>query len=213
MRVTNTLCLRRQHSPKKFTWMRFNQFHWKESYIIISHWNRIKAEIINILNSIIQCNNSNGSWNLFQTDYLILFILKIHVPVISIFKCLICNDRMELGFKCIVDCVRRWHIVRFIDVGDGYLERNMMMKALRCWWPNYTKISIISTTSSNCHHYKVNNNNVVNKITLSYIQILNDFNHLDLSWWTIVNPKLEYFDDQNESTSLKTLSKSAWQSI
>ena len=27
-----------------------------------------------------------------------------------------------------------------------------------------------------------------------------------------VNPKLEYFDDQNESTSLKTLSKSAWQS-
>ena len=28
-----------------------------------------------------------------------------------------------------------------------------------------------------------------------------------------VNPKLEYFDDQNESTSLKTLSKSAWQSI
>jgi len=135
------------------TWMRFNQFHWKESHIIISHWNWIKAEIINILNSIIECNNSNGSWNLFQTDYLILFIFKIHVPVISIIR----NERMELGIKVTVHCVGRWQKVRFIDVGDGCLGRNVLMKALRCEWPNYTKISTMSSTSSKCHHHKVNN--------------------------------------------------------
>ena len=83
--VTNTICHQDILSPtccvnpssiKRVTGTEFNQFQWKESHIIISHWNGIKAEIINILNFIIECNNSNGSWNQFQTDFLILFMSR-----------------------------------------------------------------------------------------------------------------------------------------
>ena len=51
--VTNTICHQDILSPtccvnpssiKRVTGTEFNQFQWKESHIIISHWNGIKAE-------------------------------------------------------------------------------------------------------------------------------------------------------------------------
>ena len=45
----------------------------------------------------------------------------------------------------------------YIDVGEGFCRRNMVVKVLRCWLPIHcieevTKIMILSPISKNCHH-------------------------------------------------------------
>ena len=100
----------------------------------------------------------------------------------------------SLQFSNVSFARKGWLILGILSTGESELHR---------WWGLiYTKITILSPTSSNCPHNKVTN------ITVSYIPM----NSIMIWADELVNPKLEYFDDQNESTSLKTLSKSAWQS-